>query len=139
MSTEENKNIMQRSVGEIFNKGNYDVVYEIYDENYIGYVPPNDIKGPEEMKQFITQFRNAFPDLKITIEDQIAEGDLVASRQTAAGTHEGDFQGIAATGKKMSITLTVICRFDNSKIVEAWSNMDSLGLLMQLGVIPPPK
>jgi hypothetical protein len=62
---------MRRSTEEIFNKGNLDVADEIYDKDYVGHIPSDEIKGPEGMKQFVSQFRNAFPDLKVTIEDQI--------------------------------------------------------------------
>ncbi len=139
MSIEENKEINRRVVEEILNQGNQDLIDELYDENYIGQMPPDEIKGPEGMKQFVSQFRNGFPDLKITIEDQIAEGDMVAIRQTTTGTHTGEFQGIAPTGKKVEITVSVMGRFANGKFVESWVNMDALGMMVQLGVVPPPK
>ena len=138
MSIEENKALMRRSTEEIFNNGNLDSADEIYSKNYIGHVPPDEIKGLEDMKQFVSQFRNAFPDLNMTIEDLIAEGDMVVSRQTAIGTHDGEFQGIAPTGKKGIVSAIIIGRIVNGKFVEAWTNMDSLGLMMQLGIIPPP-
>ena len=104
MSTEENKEINRRIVEEVLNQGNIDLIDELYDENYIGHMPPDEIKGTEGQKQLFSQFRNGFPDLKIIIEDQIAEGDMLASRQSITGTHEGEFQGIAPTGKKVAIT-----------------------------------
>ncbi len=139
MSTEENKALIRRSFEEIFSKGNYDVADEIYEKDMVGHVPPNELKGPEGIKQFASLQRNAFPDFQITVQDQIAEGDRVASRWTATGTHKGEFQGIAPTGKKVNITATTIVRISNGKIVEGWSNMDALGMMVQLGVIPPPK
>ena len=99
MSTEENKEINRRVVEEVLNQGNIDLIDEFYDENYIGHMPPDEIKGSEGQKQLFSGFLNGFPDLKITIHDQIAEGDMVASRQTMTGTHKGEFQGIAHTGR----------------------------------------
>ena len=86
-----------------------------------------------------TMQHNGFPDFQITIQDQIAEGDRVVSRWNATGTHKGEFQGIALTGKKVNITATTIVRISNGKIVEGWPNMDSLGMMVQLGVVPPPQ
>ena len=139
MSTEENKELFRRSTEEVFNQGNLDVADELWNENHIAHVPPDEIKGPEGMKQFASQFRNSFPDIKMTIEDLIAEGDMVVARQTATGTHKGEFQGIAPTEKEVTITATVITRVVNGKFVESWTNMDSLGLMVQLGVVPPPQ
>ncbi len=138
MSTEENKNIMARTTEEIFNKGNLDVVDETHDKDFVGHTSSDEMKGPESVKQFASQYRNAFPDLKITNEDMIAEGDMVVSRQTVTGTHKGEFQGIAPTGKKITVTSILIVRIVNGKIVETWMNMDSLGFMQQLGIIPPP-
>ena len=138
MSTEENKNIMAGTTEEIFNKGTLDVVDETHDKDFVGHIPPDETKGPESVKQFASQYRNAFPDLKITNEDMIAEGDMVVSRQTVTGTHKGEFQGIAPTGKKVTVTSILIVRIVNDKVVESWMNMDSLGFMQQLGIIPPP-
>ena len=79
----------------------------------------------------------AFPDLHFTIEDMIAEGDTVVVRYTTRGTHHGNFRGIPSTGKQVSGTAMFIDRLVNGKAVEQWSNGDDLGLLQQLGVIPP--
>jgi steroid delta-isomerase-like uncharacterized protein len=129
---------MARTTEEIFNKGNLDVVDETHDKDYVGHTSSDETKGPESVKQFASQYRNAFPDLKITNEDMIAEGDMVVSRQTVTGTHKGEFQGIAPTGKKITVTSILIVRIVNGKIVETWMNMDSLGFMQQLGIIPPP-
>ena len=83
-------------------------------------------------------FFTAFPDMHVTIEDQIAEGDKVASRLTVSGTHKGDFMGMAPTGKQMMITGIDIVHIKDGKAVERWGNLDDLGLMQQLGAIPPP-
>ena len=81
--------------------------------------------------------RTAFPDLNVKVEDQLAEGDKVATRWTTTGTHQGEFAGIPPTGKQGGVTGTTIARVVGGKIVEERSNWDTLGLLQQLGVIPP--
>jgi predicted ester cyclase len=93
----------------------------------------------EAMEQMLKMFYTAFPDLHHTFEDQIAEGDKVTLRLTFRGTHQGEFQGIPPTGKEIAITAIVIDRIVDGKMVEHWSNMDSLSLMQQLGVIPAPE
>jgi steroid delta-isomerase-like uncharacterized protein len=88
---------------------------------------------------YVAALRDAFPDVHITIEDQVAEGDRVVTRWTARGTHTGAFQGIPPTGKRGSMTGIDINRFADGKVVECWTNADDLGLLQQLGVIPTPE
>jgi steroid delta-isomerase-like uncharacterized protein len=83
-------------------------------------------------------YRAAFPDLKITVEDQIAEGDKVVTRWTAEGTHDGDLPGLPASGRSSTVTGIGIDRIEGGKIVEAWGNWDTLGMLQQLGAIPAP-
>ena len=95
-------------------------------------------RGPEDVKRFMGEFRSAFPDFHTTIEDQIAEGDRVATRWTMRGTHEGEFRGIPATGNQISVTGIGIFRFSDGKVVESWDNFDQLGMMQQLGVVPSP-
>jgi predicted ester cyclase len=83
-------------------------------------------------------YLTAFPDLHLTIEDLIAEGDKVVDRQTARGTHQGTFMGIPPTGKQITVTAMNISRIVGGKIVEHWVELDTLGMLQQLGVVPMP-
>ena len=139
MSTEENKILTRRIGEEIISQGNLDLADEVFDKDYIGHASPEDIKGPDGMKQYFSQMRNAFPDIKSTTQDQIAEGDKVVDYQAVTGTHKGEFQGIAPTGKQIEVTATIINRIAGGKIVESWSNLDMLGLMVQLWVLPLPK
>ena len=93
-------------------------------------------KGPQGTRELIEGYRTAFPDIKITVEEQIAEGDLVATRWTAKGTHKGELMGIAPTGKESTVTGVTIDKIKDGKIVESWNNWDTLGMMQQLGVIP---
>jgi steroid delta-isomerase-like uncharacterized protein len=138
MSTEENKAKVRRVFEEVFNKGNLSVVDEIMANDYVYHMGQGmEVKGPDGFKQFATMFRNAFPDLHITVEDMIAEGDKVATRETLRGTHKGDLMGIAATGKKVTFSGTVIIRFAGGKEVEAFGVTDMFAMYQQLGLAPP--
>ena len=137
MSAEENKAKIRRIFEEAIEKGNLSVVDEIMASNYVFHMPGQDIKGPEGFKEFVKMFRTAFPDMKATIEEQIAEGDKVANRETIRGTHKGDFMGVAATGKQVTFSSMVFVHFQGDKEVEAWGSPDMLGLFQQLGVTPP--
>jgi len=139
MSIEENKAFTHRVSEEIFNQGNLDLVDEIFDKDFIGHGSPEDIKGPESFKQYLSSIFSAFPDIKVTIQDQIAEGNKVVNRQIATDTHKGEFAGIAPTGKQVTINETIINRIAGGKIVEGWSNIDMLGLMQQIGAVPLPK
>ena len=138
MTTEENKAIGSRIIEEVWNKGDLAAVDELVSPNHIYHFPGReDIKGPEGLKQFATMARTAFPDLHITIDDMIAEGDKVACRFTWRGTHKGEMMGIAPTGKQVTVTGIVISHFVGGKEVEVWESTDSLGMFQQLGVVPP--
>ena len=139
MSAEENKAIFRRYVEEVSNEGNLDLVDEIF-ARYVSHQPDGhtEERGPEDVKRFIGEFHQAFPDFHSTIEDQIAEGDKVATRWTIRGTHQGEFRGIAPTGKQITVTGIGIFRFSEGKVVESWDNFDQLGMMQQLAAIPQP-
>ncbi len=115
-----------------------DVIDEIFDTDFVLNNPAvPDIHGPDGYKQLVSDVRSAFPDLRLTVEDQIAEGDMVVTRWTLTGTHKGDFMGIPSTGVQVTVTGIDIDRIAFGKIVEEWTSDDVLGLMQQLGVIPP--
>lgn len=138
MSVEENKAIASRAVEELWNKNNLAVVDELYATNFVSHGLPEVTPDREGYKQFVTISRTALPDFHTTVEDIIAEGDKVVQRFTARGTHKGEFMGIPPTGKQVTITGIAIDRIAGSKIVENWANMDMLGMMVQLGVVPTP-
>jgi len=135
MSTEENKANSRRLVERI-NQGDLTVIDELCAPNHVSHNPPNTTHGSEEYKQSFALLLTAFPDLHFTIEDQLAEGDKVATRLTWTGTHKGAFRGIPPTGKHVTMTGMTISHWVGGKSDEVWANSDSLGLLQQLGVIP---
>jgi steroid delta-isomerase-like uncharacterized protein len=136
--SEQNKTISRRSVEEAFKKGNLDVLDELVSPSFVNHDPasPEDIRGVEGFKEFVNTYRSAFPDVRVTIEDQIAEGDKVVSRWSARGTQKGELQGIPASNKQVTVTGISIDRIEGGKIVESWNNWDTLGMLQQLGAIP---
>jgi steroid delta-isomerase-like uncharacterized protein len=141
MSPEENKALARRELEEIFAaKGNLDAAEEIYAPHYISHQPPaeEDLSGPEAIKQFAAGMRQAFPDLEITIEEQIAEGDKVLTRFRTRGTHQGELWGIPPTGKEVEITNMSMCRIEGGKMAEEWPAPDRLGMMQQLGIIGQP-
>ena len=138
MSAEENKAVARREIEELYARGNLDAAEEIYAPNYVGHDPTSgDIRGIEGAKHFAATYRQAFPDLQPTVEDQVAEGDKVVTRFSARGTHQGETEEFGPpTGKRMEITGITIERFADGKIVEDWTHYDALGLLQQLGLVP---
>jgi len=96
-------------------------------------------QGVEPFKQQITTFRAAFPDLHVTIEDLIIDGDRFASRTTVTGTHTGDLMGMPATGKQINIATVDMGRIEGGQAQERWGGLDMYALLTQLGVIPAPQ
>jgi steroid delta-isomerase-like uncharacterized protein len=137
---QDNKALCRRLVNEVINQGNLATVDALVGPNYIYHGPGFELRGPEGFKQMVTMYRTAFPDLTLTINDLIAEDDKVVTRWTARGTHRGDLQGIAPTGRTTTVTGILISRFAGGKLVEDWEAFDEVGMLRQLGVtsIPAP-
>ena len=135
--SETNKTVVRRLFEEVWNKGNLPVTDELFAPNYAHHdsSTPDVGRGPESEKKRATLYRTAFPDLRLTIEDIIAEGETVMARWSCRGTHKGDLSGIAPTGKQFTISGISVARFTNGKMVEGWVNWDALGLMQQLGVI----
>ena len=137
MPAEENKASIRRYVEEAWNKGNVDIMDELMAAHYARHMaisaPPLTRDG---QKQRILGFRRAFPDLRLTIEDMVAEGEKVSFRLTLRGTHQGDFMHVPPTGKQIVVGAVDVARFEDGKVVEQWGQTDMLGLLQQLGAIP---
>ena len=137
MSTEDNKALMRRFLEEVFNKQNLAAIDEFIAPNHVDHtLPPFLPTTPEGTKRAISMFLTAFPDVHLTVEDMIAEGDKVVTRYTSRGTQKGAFVGIPPTGKQMTVSSIVIARIADGKIAEEWGLDDQMGMLQQLGVIP---
>jgi steroid delta-isomerase-like uncharacterized protein len=140
MSTEENKATARRFLEQGFNRHDLGLMEATTAPNVVNHslpagIPPN----REGWKMMASMFFAAFPDMQVTIDDLLAEGDSVVTRWTGRGTHQGEMMGIPPTDKPVTLTGITIDRFENGKIAEHWENLDQLGMLQQLGVIPPPQ
>ena len=142
ITTEEGKERVRRGMEALFTAdGDLDSLDETYAQDYVGHAPPfPDIVGLEAAKGFAMGYRTAFPDLKTTTEDLIAEGEKVVVRWTTSGTHEGQTEAFGPpTGKRMEIDGITIQRFgEDGKIAEGWTLADTLGQMQQLGMAPAP-
>lgn len=127
-----------RSVIEEPWKGNWDVIEEFVAEGYVGYDPsqPEPIRGRDGLRENFQQYIDGFAGARVTVDDQIAEGDRVATRWTGRGTHTGEIAGVSATGKDVTVSGLTISRLANGQIVEEWTTWDTLGMLIQIGAIP---
>ena len=130
------KAIIKKIFEEVLNNNNLSAADEILHPEYTNYSIPVHEKGPEGFKQVIGMFRNAFPDMHITLEDIITEGDKIATRGYWTGTHKGDFMGIPATGKSVKVPYIDIWNAENGKLKENWVQMDMISCMQQLGVMP---
>jgi serine phosphatase RsbU (regulator of sigma subunit) len=132
-AAEENKASFRRYLEEAWNQSNLEVVDEIFDR-YLSHQPDGSTleRGPEDVKRFVGEFRSAFPDLRMSSEEQIAEGDKVVSYGTIRGTHQGEFRGLAPTGEETEIKGMAVFRFSSEgKVVESWDSYDQLSLMRQ--------
>jgi steroid delta-isomerase-like uncharacterized protein len=140
MSAEESKAIVRRFWG-VWEQGNIDLVDELLAPDYVNHSPgiPDQPTGPEGVKAVVSMFRSGMPDLRVIVEDMIAEDDKVAVRYTLEGTHEGELFGLPPTGRRLSIKSITVERVSEGKIREHWRITDSLDMMQQLGVIPVPE
>lgn len=137
MSVEEENKARQRRVWEeVLNQGNFDIIPELIDENWVEHTPWSDITGIEGFKQGPKMMQAAFPDCHATIDDIFGEGDRVVSRVTVTGTFQNEYMGIAPTGKKFSFRAIVITHWVDGKEVETWSAWDRLSMYQEMGINP---
>jgi steroid delta-isomerase-like uncharacterized protein len=135
VSTEQNKALVSQFLKELDER--LRIIDEVCAPQFVAHIPggsqPIDREG---FRQFVSLFYLAFPDLCHTIEDQVAEGNKIVTRLTVQGTHQGPFQGMPPTGKRVTFTDIMISRIEDGKIMELWAQFDALGLLQQLGLLP---
>jgi predicted ester cyclase len=139
MSTEDNKHLVRRFFEEGWNKQDLALVDALLSADYVDHnLPPGLPPTREGFKQSASMYWRAFPDGRLTIEEQVAEGDTVVTRWSGRATHTGEFMQIAPTGKQVAVDGITINRVTGGKFVESWLQFDRLGLLQQLGVVPAP-
>jgi steroid delta-isomerase-like uncharacterized protein len=132
--SEENKTLARRS-WEIVD--NLDTIEEIYAPDVVWHEPDQELRGIEEARQFVTTYKTALPDLNVTVEDVIGEGNQAVTRWTVRGTHQGEVEEFGpSTGRQVEIKGITIHRIEDGKIVEEWEGYDNLSILQQLGLAP---
>lgn len=138
-TVEANKRMGRLVLEQMWGHGRLELADQLYADDYVDHVgrgpEPVEVKGVAGIKQAVSTFRHAFPDLTYTVEAQIAEGDMIVSRFSARGTHRGTFLGVAPTGRAISYSGVDINRVRDGRIVESWVNYDALALLQQLGIV----
>jgi steroid delta-isomerase-like uncharacterized protein len=141
--SEENKQKVRRLLEEAFTQGKAEVIDEVLDPDFVCYDPNSEageVRGAETIKGEIEYFHNALSDFAYHVEDQVAEGDKVVTRYTISGTHQGEFFGVPATGKRVEMTGITIDRFaESGKMVEEWPEYDMLGAMRQMGAVDEPQ
>ena len=129
-----NKQLVRRLYEDCLNTGKTELLTELLADDFIG---SRGEKGPAEFAHTVAMLRDGFPDLKFQVEDLIAEDDRVAARWSMQATHTGPFVGFAASGKPVTQTAIVIYRVRDGKITRAWLQSDRLGVMQQIGAVPP--
>lgn len=131
------KEMAQRWYGEVMSEGKMEVIDELCAPDFVDHDPlPGTTADLAGMKDFVAQIRAAFPDMQVTADEMVAEGDRLAVRSTMRGTHEGDFMGIPGSGKKVEVSNYDFVRFENDQAAEHWGVIDSAALMEQLGMAP---
>jgi steroid delta-isomerase-like uncharacterized protein len=133
---EGNEAVVRRLVEEVLNRGRTGLLAELVAADHVGHDPFGDHYGPEGLRIAVAEYRAAFPDLRVTVEDLVTAGDTVVHRFTLRGTHAGPFLGIPPTGRAVTAAGIAIDRLVGGKVAESWVVLDALGLLRQLGASP---
>jgi len=136
MSTQDNKALVQRFFEEVINQKNLAALDQFVSPTAVNHTVPAGL--PQGPSQFLSLHLTAFPDVKATVVDLLADGDKVVALVSIHGTHQGAFRAISATGKPITVMGINIFRIENGKMVEHWGLADRLSALQQLGIVPPP-
>jgi steroid delta-isomerase-like uncharacterized protein len=136
--SQQNEDVVRRVFEEAWNRGTLAVVDDCLASSYTQEGPLDSVRGREGEKAMITKYRNAFPDCTIQIDEMFSAGDRVVARFTYSGTHRGDFEGIAPTGRSVQGKGIDVLHMVNGQIAKSFTQWDALGLMQQLGVITLP-
>ena len=136
--SEENKALVRRYFEEIWDKGNLDLIDELLTTDFVRHGPTateGEVRGQEGFEGLVSMYRSALPDRRVSIEDQIAEGEMVVTRWRARGTHQGELMGNTPTGNQASVRGILVDRISRGKIEEEWADYDTLHLMQQIGAV----
>ena len=140
LAEESNRNVVRRWIEEGLTKGNMTIAAETFAPDCRIRLAgvPQEMRGPDALVAFLGPIAGAFPNLRLSIDEQVAEGDRLVTRWSATGTHKVDLMGAAPTGKQVTFSGVACDRLDGGRVVERWEIMDQLGLLQQIGLVPTP-
>jgi steroid delta-isomerase-like uncharacterized protein len=133
--SEQNKTLARRWFEDLFSRGDLDAAEEILSAEFLDHLPREEERGIEELKDYVSVYRTAFPDIEGTVEEIVAEADKVVVRWKSHGTHQGEFMGVAPTGRHVTFSGMRLFRIAENKIAESWVNIDERGLQEQLGAV----
>lgn len=136
--SQQNKALVQRWFDEVWTQGRVTSIDELMAPSCIVHGLGEEMRGPESFKRFHSAYRNAFPDVRLTVDHMVAEGDTIAARWSGTGTHNGNGLGLPATGRQVRFSGMTFARIQNGKLVEGWNVFDQLGMFQQLGVVNLP-
>ena len=136
--SEANETVLRRLIDEVINNGDFSVLTELVEPDYIYRSPDQELEGPEALKGLLAAYRVAFPDLNVSIDDLVNGGEKVAVSITLTGTHQGDLMGIPATGRPVNLQGMILSNFRDGRIVEEFEVLDMLAMFQQLGVVSLP-
>ena len=136
MSSDINKALVRRNFEEGLNRRNFSTFDQLIAPDFVHHSFPASQKGPDGYKQILAVFTSAFPDLRVTLEDIVAEGDRVMTRGYFTGTHKGAFFGVPPTGKTVRVSYMDVWRLADGRIAENWVQLDMMALAQQLGCAP---
>ncbi|WP_254543174.1 ester cyclase [Halomarina pelagica] len=137
---ERNVDLVRRFVAEVVNERRYERIPEFFSPEYVRHDPAvaGDARGPERFEETVRAFHAGFPDEEMVVDDVFAAGDKVCLRYTVTGTHTGEFMGMEPTGEPVEMTAIAVHRIgEDGTVAETWVNYDSLGLMEQIGAVPP--
>jgi steroid delta-isomerase-like uncharacterized protein len=140
MGVEENKRRLREALEEVWNRRNLDFIDAAYHRDFVFHSPaePEPIRGPDGYKAFVRRVVGGFPDVRVTIEDIVGEGDVVVVRMTMRAVQSGEYLGLPPTGTPIDTTQMIWARFEGDRIKEGWQEIDAARVLQQLRVAPPP-
>lgn len=130
-----NESTMRRFVEEVINKGDFPLLDELVHPKYVYRSPDQEVHGREDLGSLLGAYREAFPDLHLTIDELLIAGDKAALAFTLSGTNDGELMGNPATGKQVKVNGVTLSRFENGKIIEEWELLDQLSMYQQLGIV----
>ena len=137
MGADANRAVVKRFVEEVLGRGDFAALAELTTPGCVDHTaPPGQPPAEGTVARYLVLWRAAFPDLRITVEDLLAEGDRVAVRSTVSGTHRGAFLGVPPTGRRVAVVAMAFYRLARGQIVERWAVVDTLEVLRQLGASP---